>query len=247
MSHDPALTSQMDEPNLKIAREPRLLREEVVHRVRKAIIQGWYAPGARLIERELCEALGVSRTSVREALRQLESEQLVTVEPRRGPVVTEIPADVAQSIYELREVLEIATVRWFIQRATETQIATLRGHASDFRSAADAGDLGTLVESMQGFYQTLFAGSGNPALSAVAQQLMARISFLRARSMSEPGRVIHSIREIEAITSAVERRDTDSAVQAVTTHVRNAAHAAMRQLAEEPKDVPLRTAALPSA
>lgn len=222
--------SRLGAPDLRISREPRLLRDEVVDKLRQAIIQGWYAPGARLIERELCEALGVSRTSVREALRQLEAEQLVRVEPRRGPVVAEIGLAAADEIYELRRVIETAVVRWFIERAGEDALQRLRHHFSEFRSAATAGDLNNLVGSMSDFYQTLFEGAANSIVHDIARQLMARISYLRARSMSEPGRITFSVAEIAAILDAIERREIEEAQAAVAVHIENAAEAAKRQV-----------------
>ena len=75
---------------LQITEPPTLLRERAFEQLREAIITGHFAPGDRLIERELCKAMGVSRTSIREVLRRLEAERLIKVEPRRGPAVARI-------------------------------------------------------------------------------------------------------------------------------------------------------------
>ena len=87
----------MDDRSLRIAHPPNL-REQVAEKIRDAIVGGTFPPGMRLIERELCERLGVSRSSIREALRQLEVDGLVTNPPNRGPTVTVIDAATAQSI-----------------------------------------------------------------------------------------------------------------------------------------------------
>jgi GntR family transcriptional regulator, trigonelline degradation regulator len=98
---------------LRINAHPRRLREEAFERLRDAIIAGHFAPGARLVERELCEAMGVSRTSIREVLRRLEAEQLIVVEPRRGPVVARLTRKQVAEIYEVRAMLEATLLRRF--------------------------------------------------------------------------------------------------------------------------------------
>jgi DNA-binding GntR family transcriptional regulator len=75
---------------LRLTDAPALLRDQALERLREAIIAGHFAPGTRLIERELCEQMGVSRTSIREVLRGLEAEHLITIEPRRGPIVARL-------------------------------------------------------------------------------------------------------------------------------------------------------------
>ena len=84
---------------LRITEPPTLVREQAFERLRDAIIGGHFAPGQRLIERELCEAIGISRTSIREVLRRLEAERLVVVEPRRGPTVARVTRKQAEEIY----------------------------------------------------------------------------------------------------------------------------------------------------
>ncbi|MEI9803979.1 MAG: GntR family transcriptional regulator [Pseudolabrys sp.] len=99
------------------------LRTEIEIRLRSAITQGRFHAGERLIERELCEMLGVSRPSLREALRQLEAEELVTLVPNRGPVVSEIGIDEARDIYEIRATLEGLVARLFVRNASDAEVA----------------------------------------------------------------------------------------------------------------------------
>ena len=95
---------------LRLTEHPPLRRDQAFDRLRDAIITGHFAPGARLIERELCEAMGVSRTSIREVLRRLEAEQLIEVEPRRGPIVARLTRKQVAEIYDVRALLEAAVV-----------------------------------------------------------------------------------------------------------------------------------------
>jgi DNA-binding transcriptional regulator YhcF (GntR family) len=126
---------QLDQ-GLRVAQRRPLLREQVLITLRNAIVQGWYAPGARLTERELCEALGVSRTSVREVLRQLEAERLVHIEPKVGPIVAVLTPDDARQIYETREIVEGAIIRLFVARASADQVQRLRQEVDNFSAAA---------------------------------------------------------------------------------------------------------------
>ena len=101
------------------------LREQVTDRVRQAILDLRLRPGERLIERELTESLGVSRATVREVIRQLAAEGLVTVVPQRGAEVTSLSASDAADIYEMRASLEALAVRRFVQRAGDDQVRAL--------------------------------------------------------------------------------------------------------------------------
>lgn len=223
-------------PDLRIVQPRALLREQVLDKLRNAIIEGWYPPGTRLIERELCEALGVSRTSVREVLRQLETEQLITVEPRRGPIVASISVAEAEAIYETRAIFETAVVRAFIKRAPDTEFDQLMAATNEFGQAAEAEDRHELLTSMSLFYDILLRGAGNPVLQSVVRQLMARVAFLRSKSLSEPGRLKFSVAEIQELSDAIMARDTKRAEKAATRHVGQARDAAMRRLALENAD-----------
>jgi len=205
--------------DLRVSDGPNLVRDEALRRLRAAIVEGVYGPGDRLIERELCERMAISRTSVREVLRQLESEQLIRVEPRRGPVVAAITPAEAKDIYEFRRMLEPTAVRLFMERAPRAEIRQLRTQIDAFRAAVTAGRLSAMVETMAEFYETLFRGSGNGEIRAVGARLQARIGALRRASMSRPGRAPKSLVEMEALCAAIEAGDTQKAVEAAARHV----------------------------
>src|SRR6201990_3769754 len=111
---------------LRITDAPALLRDQALERLRAAIISGHLPPGTRLIERELCEQMGVSRTSIREVLRGLEPEHLITVEPRRGPIVARLTREQIAEIYDVRTMLESAVIRIFTQKASDEEMTQLR-------------------------------------------------------------------------------------------------------------------------
>jgi len=102
------------------------VRSQTVGNLRNAILAGQFAPGARLVEAELCRLLGVSRPSVREALRQLEAERLVVITPFKGPAVARIEWPEAEQIYEVRALLEGQAAFLFATRATCGQWGAIR-------------------------------------------------------------------------------------------------------------------------
>ena len=112
----------LEQSSLRVKRNNITLRQQVLDVLRNAILEARFKPGDRLIERELCELTGVSRTSVREALRHLESEGLVRNIPNKGPTVATVGLEEAQQIYEMREALEGQAGRLFAQRAPAGEV-----------------------------------------------------------------------------------------------------------------------------
>src|SRR5215475_14545289 len=113
-------------PDLRIDRNAKTLRELTLDKLRGAIVQGYFRPGARLVERTLCDELGVSRTVVREVLRHLETEGLVDMVSRQGPVVARLDPTQVSEIYELRGLLEANAARACARNATPELIEKLR-------------------------------------------------------------------------------------------------------------------------
>src|SRR5437762_11248559 len=111
--------------SLRVIQNTPTLREMTTDRLREAILSMHFKPNERLVERDLCDQTGVSRTSVREALRHLESEGLVERRPNKGLYVTAITVEEARQIYEVRGALEPALGRLFTQRATERDLNAL--------------------------------------------------------------------------------------------------------------------------
>ena len=224
----------MKPEDLRIVETPTLVRDHALEKLRGAITTGLYPPGTRLVERELCEALGVSRTSVREALRQLQSEQLVEVGPRRNIRVAVISARDAEDIYAVREMLETLAVRRFVELSRADALKRLERIYREVRRAFTKDDTATLARVAGAFYQTILSGAGSRVIYDVALQVLARVDYLRFRSISEPGRVKHGMAEIDAIMSAVRAGDADAAALAMSAHLRNSREAVVaRLLADE--------------
>lgn len=206
------------------------LREQVTDRVRSAILDLRLKPGERLIERELTESLGVSRATVREVIRQLAAEGLVTVVPQRGAEVTSLSPSDAADIYEMRASLEALAVRRFVQRAGDDQVRALRTAVDEIARSAATGEVGDHLGAKDRFYEVLMEGSASGPLQQTLAGLQARVRLLRATSLSAPGRPAEAAAELRAVVDAVEARDADAAAEASIRHIRAAAATATAQL-----------------
>ena len=209
------------------------LREQVATKLRHAIAMGQFPPGARLVERELCEMTGVSRTSVREALRELESDGLITTVPHRGPSVAVVTLDQARSIYEVRAVLEALAAKLFAENATEEDIDALRAATLDLKSAYGSGQLTEIFPAKTRFYEILLDGCRNDVVAHMLKSIHIRVSQLRMTSLSQPDRAKNSIREIEALVDAIGARNAQEASRLCLEHVTNAARVALDFIAAD--------------
>lgn len=217
----------------RLARVAAPLREQVTALVRNAILDQQLRPGDRLIERELVEQFGVSRATVREVIRELAAEGLVTVVPQRGAEVTRLSAADAADIYEMRAALEALAVRRFVQRADDGQIRQLRAAVEEISRSSEgakADDSHDQLKAKDRFYDVLFEGSASVPLQQTLNTLQARVRLLRATSLSVPGRPAKAAEELLAVVDAVEARDAERAAEACVRHIRNAAAAATAQL-----------------
>jgi DNA-binding GntR family transcriptional regulator len=218
---------------LEVLGPPVLIRERAFDEVRDAIISGRIAPGTRLIERELCEALKISRASVREVLRRLEAERLISAEPRRGPVVMVLSLEEAGEIYEIRAMLESLVIRRFTELASDDEIATLESIFARVRQAAAETAIQAIVSLMRDFNAHAIAVARHGVAGDLLMQLDARISWLRVKAMAVPGRLDSSLDEMSIVLRHVRDRSPDRAAKAIRQSVMNARQAALLQLASD--------------
>lgn len=214
---------------LQIRSESASLRLKVEETLRRAIATGRFRPGERLVERELCAMLGVGRTSIREALRQLEAEGLIVTIPRRGPAVASMTVEEARQLYDVRALLEGFAGRACATHATAEQLARIERAVALLAEAIAAGT--SLIEAKTAFYDALLESCGNDVVRQMLTGLHNRINLLRATSMVQPGRVEHSLKEIRAIQERIATRDPEGAEAACVQHIRNAAEVALATLA----------------
>jgi DNA-binding GntR family transcriptional regulator len=224
-------------PALEIAKLAAPLRAKVEEVLRQAIIEGRLAPGQRLTERQLTEMTGVSRTLIREALRQLESQGLISLIPNKGPVVRELTADECRDLYAIRAVLEGLAARYFVENADVAMATELSNAVDAVVAAYERGDFPAALKTKNHFYEVLFRGSGSETLSSMLQTLHARIWRWRALGVTHPqrspGRAAEAIRGLKTIQGAIRRRDAAAADQATREEAMHGATEVMRLLAQD--------------
>ncbi len=212
---------------LVVTREVAPVRAQVLENLRAAITTQRFRPGDRLREKELCELTGTSRTSVREALRQLESEGLVTVLASIGPVVSSITLKDARGIYEVRTALEGLAGRRFAQNADDDQLADLSSIVRTFSQTEDSAERLVLKDR---FYEVLLHGADNAEVTRILTGLRARISLLRTTTLAHPGRFDETVAELNEIIAAISSRDATRAESACRAHVEAALRVAVLEL-----------------
>jgi len=196
--------------------------------LREAILTLSLKEGERLVERELIDRLGVSRTTVREALRELESEALVEVIPQRGAIVRVVSPAEAADLYGARMAIESLVVGRFIQRADDGTVRELVDAIESYAlRAGPSYDVVEMLAAKDDFYRVLRVGASSPALGDLLDGLRARIRVLQARSLSQKGRRAASAAELRRLGQAIAARDEDLAKRLCTEHVQAAQHAGL--------------------
>lgn len=211
------------------------LREQVIDTLTDAILNFRLVPGQRLVERELIEQLGVSRTTIREALRELASEGLVTVLPQRGAVVATSTVTDARDLYDSRGVLEALVVQRFVDNATDAQLDRLVTAQMELADVARSGvGIREILAKKDDFYRALFDGAGSPALRQLVEGVQQRVRLLCASSLSENGRSVAAADELKAVVDQVRLRDGSRAAELMIDHIRHASVATINSLRLDP-------------
>lgn len=222
--------------DLRVGRVAAPLREQVIERLRTAILEFSLQPGQRLVERELIEQTGVSRATIREALRELAAEGLVVTVPQKGAMVYKPSMDEARDLYAVRASLEALTVRRFVERADTARHDRLRATVTALeRAVADGDAIPRLLAVKDEFYAELLAGAASPTIEQILAGVQARVRLLRATSMSQPGRAQRMANEMRALVDAITARDTALAERLCVEHLEQAAAtglAALEDVAE---------------
>ena len=207
--------------------QPETLRAQVENNLRQAIVGGQLKAGEKLVERELCEMLGVSRPSLREAMRRLEAEKLIVIVPHRGPEVASITLAEARDLYAVRGLLETFAAHDFALNASDAQVKNLARAVRRLTEAGRKSQTAAVLLAKAEFYQILLAGCGNALVGEILGGLLARVSLLRATSLMMPNRLPRSLEEINALLTCIEARDAKGAQKMAQKHVLNAKRAAL--------------------
>lgn len=234
LSDNNIVVAKMTQTTSKYAvdRKDLTLGARLVRAMRDAILSGDLKPGRQLPERELCEMFDVSRSLVREATQMLAAEELVTIIPHRGVVVTLLNRHDARSLYRVRAALEGLACAEFTRNALDSDRDDLRECLAQIEQLGESDASDTLVAAKNNFYRCLLEGSKNPILAQMLTQLNNRIVQLRRLSLSQSGRLPQTKREIRAIVEAILAGDADAARKMAEDHVVKAAIVADERFAE---------------
>lgn len=197
------------------------LSSRVFRTIRENILSGKYTTDEELKEKSIGEELGVSRTPVREALRQLELEGLVTIIPNKGAYVVGISRKDIRDIYEIRSRLEGLCARWAAVNITEEQLEELEEniYLSDFHSAK--GNSQQVVELDNKFHEILYNASDSRELRHVLLDFHHYVQRVRKITLAVPARAVNSNDEHRKIVEALKRHDADEAECLANEHMMN--------------------------
>ena len=198
------------------------LRGKVFQKVREDILSGVYKEHEELRETVLSKKLGVSRTPVREALRQLELEGLVTMIPNKGAYVTGISQKDVYDIYRIRSVLEGLCARWATEHITEEQIEGLEEIIllSEFHLERSGEQAGQVTELDGKFHKVLYEASNSRILEHVLSDFHKYVKMARTMSVGEQERAVRSVEEHRGILEAIKQKDADRAELLADQHIR---------------------------
>lgn len=191
------------------------LRERILETIRDAIITGSMKPGEKVAEPELAERFGISRTPIREAFRQLESEGYLKVIPRKGAVVAAFTQKDVEEFYAIKSILEGYAARKACERLTEKEIEKLEHINDKLRHLAGDGDVKHFFKVHNDFHDLFLHSAGNDKLYELISSLVGKFQRLRLASLSLPGRMGMSVEEHDKIIEAFCRRDPDEAERLV--------------------------------
>lgn len=213
-------SSRLD--SLRITDQPVTLREIALGRMRDAIIGGLFEPGQRLVERTLCDQLGVSRSVIREVIRHLEAEGLVEMVAKQGPIVARIEWADARQIYDIRASLEASAVADCARIATQVVKGQLLQALKGIEHASAKKDPAATLGATTQFYEIIFRSSGHSIAWEIVQRLNSRISRLRVLTLGTGTRIVAGPARIREIYAAIERNDPVAAAEACRVHIAEA-------------------------
>ena len=190
-----------------IIEKHQTLREKILETIRDAILKGSLKPGEKVAEPELAERFGISRTPIREAFRQLESEGYLTVIPRKGAVVAALSEKDVDEFYAIKSILEGYAAELAATRLSQKEIEKLQAINEKLRNLAAEGDVKNFYRAHNEFHDLFIKAADNQKLAELIQQLGMKFLRLRMASLSAPGRMNISVAEHERLIEAFKMQD----------------------------------------
>lgn len=203
------------------------LRDVVYNTLRQAILRGELKPGERLMEIQLANKLGVSRTPVREAIRKLELDGLVLMIPRKGAEVADISEKSLKDVLEVRKALEELAVQLTCEKISKVQIAELKQAAEEFKKILKSNDITQIAEADVRFHDVIYMATDNQKLIQLLNNLREQMYRYRVEYLKRPGVYPQLIQEHEEIIRQIEKREKERAAEITCRHIDNQVEAVM--------------------
>lgn len=198
------------------------LRTRIYNQLKNAILNGVYKPGESLIEMKVAKELGVSRTPVREAIRQLELEGLVSSIPNKGVIVEGITEKDVEDIYTIRRMLEGLAARWAAEKITDEQLKEMKDILDLMEFYTEKQEMDKVSEMDTRFHDVIFKACNSRPLESVLANYHHFIQRARLVSVKASGRAQHSLGEHQKIYEALKNHDADAAEKAMIQHISQA-------------------------
>ena len=195
------------------------LRDVVFQTLREAILQGRLKPGDRLMEIQLANQLGVSRTPIREAIRMLEQEGLAITVPRKGAQVAKMSEKDMEDVLETREVLDSLAVSKACERMTSEELENLKAARDRFEAAVNKGDTREIAEADVAFHDVIYRASNNPKLVNILYNLREQMYRYRLEYIKDNSVYDTLIQEHRALVNGFEKKDRAFLVETMHTHL----------------------------
>ena len=199
------------------------LRDVVFNTLRTAILRGELKPGERLMEIQLANKLGVSRTPIREAIRKLELEGLVLMIPRKGAEVAQITEKNMQDVLEVRKALEELSVQLACERITPEQVEEMKMAAEDFRKVLKSGDVTKIAEADVKFHDIIFAATNNQRLITLLNNLREQMYRFRVEYLKQKECYPQLLEEHDKLIALISGGEVEEACELMGCHIDNQA------------------------
>lgn len=209
------------------------LRDVVFKKLRRAILLEELQAGERLTEIHLADKLGVSRTPIREAIRKLELEGLVTMMPRRGAIVTKISEKSLKDVLEVRRVLDMLSAELACERIDKEKKAALKTACEDFEAAIKSGDLHDIAQKDVALHNIIVEATGNVILLQMLNNLAEQMYRYRVKYLKDDCQYETLVKEHRAIYESIVRGDRETASRLAREHIDNQEKAIISQLRAE--------------
>ena len=224
--------------NLQVTMDEFLpLRDVVFNTLRQAILTGELKPGERLMEIHLANKLGVSRTPIREAIRKLELEGLVTMIPRRGAEVAQITEKSMNDVLEVRRAMDALCVELACDRITPEELQDLKKACDTFEAAVKTDDIKQIAQADVAFHDIIYAATDNRRLIQLLNNLREQMYRYRIEYLKKKECYPQLLEEHQTIIDSIESRDKDRATQITGQHIKNQAEAVVDTIREKEESV----------